>query len=242
VGVNGFVSRVPKTIRKVTQIGQKINFEFGSGLAILSLYMKNKTTLIVIAIIIVAVIAAAIIASRGSSTGSGTSGKYQTFSECLKTKGLQFWGAFWCPHCQAQEAEFQMSRQSLEDEGLYNECSTPDGSGQLPACKAKGVESYPTWFFPTPIVFTAATAPTICPTADKLTADSPAICKTAGSARYETWIFAPDTVSPEGLEVQSTTTPTVNGTTWTFDPTTSHTAGGLSLQFLSNQSSCPLPQ
>ncbi len=30
----------------------------------------------------------------------------------------------------------------------YIECSTPDGTGQLPVCTEKKIEGYPTWVFP----------------------------------------------------------------------------------------------
>ncbi len=74
----------------------------------------------------------------------GKAGKYDQFAMCIKSSGAQFYGAFWCPHCQAQKARFGKSAQYLP----YNECSTADGQGQLQYCTDKGVQSYPTWFFP----------------------------------------------------------------------------------------------
>lgn len=70
-------------------------------------------------------------------------GKLDTFAQCLKDKGAMFYGAFWCPHCQAEKALFGKSQKYLP----YVECSTPDGNGQLQVCKDKNIESYPTWFF-----------------------------------------------------------------------------------------------
>jgi hypothetical protein len=61
------------------------------------------------------------------------------FGRCLTEKGATFYGASWCPHCRAQ-------RQTLGDAMAhvrYVECA---GSG-APACKAAGVNSYPTWIF-----------------------------------------------------------------------------------------------
>lgn len=72
---------------------------------------------------------------------------YEPFASCLKEQGATFYGAFWCPHCQAQEKEFKMSRQELEKIGLYVECSMPDGQTQTQACIEKGIQSYPTWIF-----------------------------------------------------------------------------------------------
>jgi len=70
-------------------------------------------------------------------------GKLDTFATCLKDSGAIFYGAFWCPHCQNQKAMFSSSARLLP----YVECSTPDGNSQLPICKEKKVEGYPTWEF-----------------------------------------------------------------------------------------------
>lgn len=78
-----------------------------------------------------------------SSKGSGP-GKYDEFAQCLKDKGLVFYGTFWCPHCQNQKKLFGSSAQYLP----YVECSTPDGQGQLDVCKEANIQSYPTWLFP----------------------------------------------------------------------------------------------
>lgn len=71
-------------------------------------------------------------------------GKYDNFATCLTEKGAKFYGAFWCPHCQAQKALFGKSNKFLP----YIECSTPDTKGQTAICKEKGIQSYPTWSFP----------------------------------------------------------------------------------------------
>lgn len=63
---------------------------------------------------------------------------------CLKDKGVIFYGAFWCPHCQNEKAIFGRSARLLP----YVECSTPDGNSQTPECTAKGIKGYPTWIFP----------------------------------------------------------------------------------------------
>lgn len=74
---------------------------------------------------------------------NGQPGKYDQFAQCLKDKGAIFYGAFWCPHCQAQKARFGTSVKFLP----YVECSTPDGQGKTQVCKDAGVTSYPTWQF-----------------------------------------------------------------------------------------------
>lgn len=106
--------------------------------------MQTKTTLIVVLILVAAVIGGVLIINKVNDKPS----KYAPLAQCLADKGVKFYGAFWCPHCQAQEKEFQMSRQALEKTGLYKECSTADGQGTTQICKDAKIESYPTWVFP----------------------------------------------------------------------------------------------
>lgn len=70
-------------------------------------------------------------------------GTLDTFTQCLKDKGVIMYGAFWCPHCQATKRMFGSSAKLLP----YVECSTPDGKGQLQACIDKEIKNYPTWEF-----------------------------------------------------------------------------------------------
>lgn len=98
--------------------------------------MKQYTPVITILVLVVAIIA-------GMVWYSSTPGKYDTLAQCLTDKGVTFYGAFWCPHCQEQKTSFGRSARLLP----YVECSTPDGSGQLSVCKDEGIESYPTWAF-----------------------------------------------------------------------------------------------
>ena len=70
-------------------------------------------------------------------------GEYDGFAQCLTEKGITFYGAFWCPHCQNQKKMFGNYMEYIN----YVECSTPDGKNQLAVCTEKAVESYPTWLF-----------------------------------------------------------------------------------------------
>lgn len=70
-------------------------------------------------------------------------GQYDNLAQCLQNKGVKFYGAFWCPHCQNQKAMFGKSAKKLP----YIECSTPDGKGQTQVCKDAKIEGYPTWEF-----------------------------------------------------------------------------------------------
>lgn len=65
-------------------------------------------------------------------------------AEHLKSSGVVFYGASWCPHCQEQKEMFGASVDRLP----YVECS-PNGQGQPAAgvCVAQGIQSFPTWIF-----------------------------------------------------------------------------------------------
>ena len=73
----------------------------------------------------------------------GKPGKYDDFALCLKDKGATFYGAFWCPHCQAQKKLFGTSAKLLP----YVECSTADGGAQTKICIDNKITGYPTWEF-----------------------------------------------------------------------------------------------
>ncbi len=92
--------------------------------------------------IIILVIGLGVLANKQSNAP----GKYNQFAQCLVDKGAQFYGAFWCPHCQAQEKALGMTREALEKISLYVECSNPDKS-QTQICIDKKIVSYPTWMF-----------------------------------------------------------------------------------------------
>ena len=70
-------------------------------------------------------------------------GEFDQLALCLEEKGVTFYGAFWCPHCQNQKAMFGSSAKLLP----YVECSTPDGKAQLAVCQQKEITGYPTWEF-----------------------------------------------------------------------------------------------
>ena len=97
--------------------------------------MKSDTKWIIITVVVILLIVG------GFVWYNNTPGKYDTFAACLKTSGMTFYGAFWCPHCQAEKAMFGKSVDKLP----YVECSTPDGTGQTPICIANGISEYPTW-------------------------------------------------------------------------------------------------
>lgn len=98
----------------------------------------------VVAVLIVGTIVTAVIRSNNNDDSAVViPGQYDQFAQCLQEKGVTFYGAFWCPHCQAQKKIFGTSAKLLP----YVECSTLDAAGQLPVCAEKNITSYPTWEF-----------------------------------------------------------------------------------------------
>ncbi len=88
-------------------------------------------------LVIVLVIVLGVFANKPKAVG-----KYGPFAQCLKDSGAEFYGAFWCPHCQAQKAMFGGAKSLLP----YVECSNADKS-QTQICIDKKIEGYPTWIF-----------------------------------------------------------------------------------------------
>lgn len=101
--------------------------------------MKKKTTLIwIITIVIIIGALLALLITQAKKPG-----KYDAVAQCIADSGAKFYGAFWCPHCQATKAMFGKSAKKLP----YIECSQPSGKGQLPICDEAGIKGYPTWRF-----------------------------------------------------------------------------------------------
>ncbi len=70
-------------------------------------------------------------------------GMYDAFARCIAHTSTTFYGAWWCPHCQAQKTEFGDAAKYLP----YVECANTDTS-ENQTCIDKGIHSYPTWYFP----------------------------------------------------------------------------------------------
>ncbi len=106
--------------------------------------MKLNSTgisIVVSGLIVVGVIAFIVFApGKNKSTGGE---ELIPFAKCLADSGAKFYGAFWCPHCQAQKALFGRAVEYIP----YIECSTPNTQGQTAICTAEKIESYPTWIF-----------------------------------------------------------------------------------------------
>jgi len=100
--------------------------------------MNTKSFIIFIAVVIFIVGGIGIFMNRDSFKPS----KLEPFAQCIKDSGAEFYGAFWCTHCQDQKKEFGNASKLLP----YIECSNIDNT-QTQVCKDKKIESYPTWIF-----------------------------------------------------------------------------------------------
>jgi glutaredoxin len=96
---------------------------------------NEKKIWIIVGVIIALLFIASFVVARSP-------GKYDAFAQCLDQKGVKFYGAFWCPHCQKQKALFGRSSKKLP----YVECSTPQNE-TTQACKDAGIKNFPTWVF-----------------------------------------------------------------------------------------------
>ncbi len=103
----------------------------------------NTNVKIFVSVIIVLILGTIATAALRSSGGPSGPGKYDVLAQCIKDSGAVFYGAFWCPHCQAQKKMFGSSAKLLP----YVECSPLNGQGQLPICTDQKIEGYPTWVF-----------------------------------------------------------------------------------------------
>ena len=100
--------------------------------------MKQGTIIIIAVVLVTVGFLGYAIAHKQTAPGP-----LDSFAQCLGERGAKFYGAFWCPHCQAQKALFGSSVKKLP----YVECSLPDGKTRTPICIAEDIQSYPTWVY-----------------------------------------------------------------------------------------------
>lgn len=187
--------------------------------------MKLKFIGIVV-VIILFVIGLGVFMNRASSAPS----KYDDFAKALKAEGAQFFGAFWCPHCQTQKAEFGNAKKYLP----YVECSNPDQT-VTKICVDNKIESYPTWKFKNGIIIPSKGEPVICSIQPGKPEENPA-CQQTASQFYRTWIF------PEyKFSIKSPTDPVSKDGVWKFAPEAEIT-GEVPLEFLASQIGFNLPK
>jgi hypothetical protein len=79
-----------------------------------------------------------------SACGEVKDGPYAGLAKCLTSKGVIFYGAFWCAHCLNQKKMFGDDMRYIK----YVECAEGGEKADPEACKKAGVQRFPSWFFP----------------------------------------------------------------------------------------------
>jgi glutaredoxin len=79
-----------------------------------------------------------------SACGEVKDGKYAAIAKCLTSKGVKFYGAYWCPHCAEQKKIFGSDMRYIN----YIECDQNGPNSKRDECISAGVQAYPSWFFP----------------------------------------------------------------------------------------------
>ncbi len=107
--------------------------------------MRDKRPLIFRIIVIVVILGTvgAFAAVRYSERNAAPDHR-DALAECLTAKNAKMYGAYWCPHCQAQKKSFGNAFKKV----TYVECAIPgDSQNQTQACKDANIKGYPTWVF-----------------------------------------------------------------------------------------------
>lgn len=83
-----------------------------------------------------------IILTSGGKQSVGPSTQAQiTLAQCLTDNDATFYGAWWCPHCDAQKVAFGEEAMEFVN---YVECQTQDRQ-MTSECQEAKIESFPTW-------------------------------------------------------------------------------------------------
>jgi thiol-disulfide isomerase/thioredoxin len=94
---------------------------------------KNKFILAgVIALVVIAIILIAVLGSGSAKPNPAL----DAFAQCLASKEVTMYGAYWCPHCQNEKKAFGDSFQYVP----YVECTQ-----DVARCTAMNIDGYPTW-------------------------------------------------------------------------------------------------
>jgi hypothetical protein len=192
--------------------------------------MKSKQTKFILFIVCVVVLVG-ILGYVGKKNVKP--GKLDAFAMELKNQGAEFYGAFWCPHCQEQKADFGTSKQYIP----YIECSTAQ-KDQTQVCKDKKIEGYPTWYFKNGVTITSEDKqPIVCAPAPGIEGENAICAQIASTNGKKTFIFA----DHPSFSVKTMNDPIIEGNNWKFEIGSS-TSGKVPLEILAQQIGFTLPQ
>jgi thiol-disulfide isomerase/thioredoxin len=94
--------------------------------------VNSKLIIVSLSLVTLLLVGGIALASRPSKSNPAL----DTFAKCLSEKKFTMYGAYWCPHCQAQKKLFGDSFQYVPNV----ECTQ-----QVDLCLEKKIEGYPTW-------------------------------------------------------------------------------------------------
>jgi len=100
--------------------------------------MRKKITYTVIAIIALVVILSLILKPLNKT------GEFDDLVNCMASKEIKMYGAYWCSHCNQQKELFGDSV-NLFEEKIYVECAEDASDNERQKCIEKGITGYPTW-------------------------------------------------------------------------------------------------
>lgn len=89
-------------------------------------------------------LAMTVLAACEPKGGTTVAGKNTEIAKCLTEKGVKFYGAYWCPHCQDQKKIWGDDMKYIN----YVECDAKGENAKPEECEKAGVERYPSWYFP----------------------------------------------------------------------------------------------
>ncbi|MFH0972311.1 MAG: hypothetical protein V1835_07170 [Candidatus Micrarchaeota archaeon] len=95
----------------------------------------NSRTIIIFGLVALVIVGFILI------TNLSMPGNYDSFAQCLTSKGAKLYGAYWCPHCLDQKKEFGNSVRFID----YVECDAKGTNGRPDLCQQEGILGYPTW-------------------------------------------------------------------------------------------------
>lgn len=97
----------------------------------------NNTQKYIVAVVLILIVGFVVWGVLQAKSGTKTSSAaVQTFAQCLASKKVTMYGAYWCSHCQNQKALFGDAFKYVP----YVECTENEK-----LCTAKGVQGFPTW-------------------------------------------------------------------------------------------------
>lgn len=99
----------------------------------------NNTQKYIVSVAVILIIGFVVWGVLQARQNTRSSAEVTAFAQCLASKKVTMYGAYWCSHCQNQKALFGDAFSYVP----YVECTENEKE-----CTAKGVAGFPTWIVP----------------------------------------------------------------------------------------------